>query len=119
MTEKKAKEKNEKIEVKDKEVKEGMFFAAVGYLFILCLVPLLLKKDNKFAIHHGRQALVLFICEIAALIVFAIPIVGWIISPILLVLFSILSLLGIIQVLMGKYWKMPMVHSIANKMTIP
>lgn len=101
------------------DIKEGMFFAAIGYIFVLCLVPLFLKKDNKFAIHHGKQGLVLFIGEIAAFIIAAIPVIGWIISLIAQVCFSILSLIGIIQVLMGKYWKMPIVYNIANKMTLP
>lgn len=103
----------------EKEVKEGMFFAVIGYFSILCFVPLFLKKDNKFAIHHGRQGLVLFICEIAACIIWAIPIIGWFVSSIAFIVFGVLSLIGIIQVLMGKYWKMPVIYNIASKMTIP
>ena len=38
--------------VDDKVVEEGKIFALVGYIGILCLIPLLLKKDNKFAYHH-------------------------------------------------------------------
>jgi hypothetical protein len=48
----------------DPVVKDGMVFAIVAYIGILCLLPLLLKKDNKFALHHGKQGLVLFIAEI-------------------------------------------------------
>ena len=51
---------------KDPEVQDGQFFAAVGYLSFLCFVPLALKKGNKFAQFHGKQALVLFILELAA-----------------------------------------------------
>jgi len=103
----------------DKKVEEGMFFATIGYLSILCLVPLLLKKDNDFAVHHGKQGLVLLIGEIAAFIIKAIPAIGPVISPIAQVVFMVLSLAGIIYVLMGKYWKMPVVYNIASKMTIP
>jgi len=61
-------EQNERTEnmPQDAEVQDAKFFAAVGYINILCFVPLFLKKDNKFAQFHGKQALVLFILEIAA-----------------------------------------------------
>ena len=45
----------------DSEIESSKFFAAVGYLNVLCFVPLLLKKESKFAQFHGKQALVLFI----------------------------------------------------------
>ncbi len=109
---------NDKKEL-DKEVKEGMFFAAIAYIFILCIVPLMLKKDNKFAVHHGKQGLVLLIGEIAIGILGLIPFLGLIIFIIGTMLFGILSLIGIVQVLMGKYWKMPIVANIANKIAIP
>ncbi|MBI3317099.1 MAG: hypothetical protein HYZ85_03745, partial [Candidatus Omnitrophica bacterium] len=33
----------------DPEIQEGKFFAAVGYVSLLCFVPLVLKKGNRFA----------------------------------------------------------------------
>ncbi len=42
------------------EVDEGKALAAIGYLGILFLIPLLAKKDNKFCQHHGKQGAVLF-----------------------------------------------------------
>ncbi|MBI5144164.1 MAG: zinc ribbon domain-containing protein, partial [Candidatus Omnitrophica bacterium] len=47
----------------DKEVLEGKPFAILSYLWILCLVPLILKKENRFAMFHAKQGLVLFIGE--------------------------------------------------------
>ena len=57
----------------DPVIQEGKFFAAIGYLSVLCFVPILLKKNNQFAQFHGRQALVLFIFEIAAGILKVVP----------------------------------------------
>ncbi len=102
----------------DKEVQEGKIFAVLAYLSILCLVPLLLKKDNKFALHHGKQGLVLFIGEVAVGILAWIPILGWVLAPIGSVIFIILSLTGIVQALMGNYWKCPVVSDIAKKFKI-
>lgn len=101
-----------------KEIEEGKIFAVLGYLSILCLVPLLLKKDNKFALFHGKQGLVLFIFEVAACIVSTIPILGWVIGVLALIIFPILSLVGIIRSLMGEYWKMPVLGGLAEKITI-
>lgn len=102
----------------DKEIQEGKIFAVIGYLGILCLVPLLFKKENKFALFHGKQGLVLFLGEIALGIISIIPFLGWFFGFFGVLLFGILSLIGIIQVLMGNYWKMPVVAEIADKFNI-
>ena len=102
----------------DPVVREGKFFAAVGYIFVLCFVPLVLKKDNAFAQFHGRQALVLFIFELAAAIIKSIPIIGDVVFSFAYVLLGIASLLGIVHVLMNEYWQMPVVSNIANKITL-
>ena len=102
----------------DKEIQEGKIFAMLAYLWILCLVPLLLKKENKFALFHAKQGLVLFICEIALWIIGIIPILGWIISILGSLICGILSLIGIIQTLAGNYWKMPLLGDYAEKIKI-
>jgi len=40
---------------------EEKIFAAIGYIGILALVPLLMKRKSEFCQHHGRQALVVAI----------------------------------------------------------
>lgn len=102
----------------DSEIKEGKFFALIGYISVLCLVPLILKKDNKFAIFHGKQGLVLFILEVAAAILKSIPAIGELVFSLAFVVFGILSLIGIIKVLMNEYWQMPYVYEIAQKISI-
>lgn len=44
---------------KDLEENENLF-AALSYISILFIIPLLFKKDSKFAQFHGKQGLVLF-----------------------------------------------------------
>jgi len=99
----------------DKEVLEGKVYAVLAYLWILCLLPLILKKDNRFALFHAKQGLVLFLGEIAIGFIGIIPILGWMIFFLGTLLFGILSFIGIVQVLMGNYWKMPVVSDIAEK----
>ena len=52
----------------DKTIEDGKIWAFVGYWWILFLVPLLGKKDNKFASFHGKQGLVLFVFWVAVFI---------------------------------------------------
>ncbi len=103
---------------KDPTVSDGKFFAAVGYVSVLCFVPLFLKRDNQFAQFHGRQALILFILEAAASMLKVIPILGDVIFNLAWLIFGIFSLVAIMKVLMGEYWDMPMVAPIASKITL-
>ena len=102
----------------DPEVQEGKFFAAIGYISLLCFVPLFLKKGNRFAQFHGKQALVLFILEVAASILKAIPALGDVVFTLAFVILGILSLVGVMKVLMGECWEMPVVHEIASKISL-
>lgn len=102
----------------DRVIQEGKFFAAIGYIFVLCFVPLILKKGNEFAQFHGRQGLVLFIFELAAAIVKSIPVIGDVVFSFAYVVLGIASLLGIVRVLMNEYWRMPVVYNVASKITL-
>ncbi len=93
-------------------IQEGKVFAVLGYLGLLCLIPLLAKKDNPFALFHAKQGLVLLI---AAVVLAWIPFLGWfIVAPIL----AILGIIGIVQSIMGKYWKIPWLGDLAAKIKI-
>ena len=110
-------EDNRSVAPQDPVIQDGKFFAAIGYVNILCFVPLVLKKGNKFAEFHGKQALVLFILEVAASILKAVPALGDLVFTVSFVVFGILSLVGILKVLMGEYWEMPVVHEIARRIS--
>lgn len=102
----------------DPIIAEGKFFALVGYISILCLVPLVLKKDNRFALFHGKQSLVIFILEVAAAILKSVPAIGEVVFSLAFVVLGILSLIGIVKVLMNEYWEIPYIHEIAQKISI-
>ncbi len=100
------------------EIDEGRIWGVLGYLGILCLIPLLAKKDNRFAVFHAKQGLVLFIWIVGVTVIAWIPILGqlvWILSACAI---SILCFIGIIQALMGKMWKIPVIEEIAEKIKI-
>ena len=103
--------------IEEKEILEGKAYAILSYLWILCLVPLILKKDNRFALFHAKQGLVLFIAELAVGFIGVIPFIGWAILFFGTFLFGALSLAGIVQALLGNLWKMPVVGDIAEKVS--
>ena len=99
-------------------IKEGKVYAILAYIGILCLIALLIKKDNKFAFFHAKQGLVIFIAEIAFGIIGMIPFLGWLIAFLGLILLPIICFIAIIQVLMGNYWRIPVIADIADKINI-
>ena len=102
----------------DPVIRDGKFFAVIGYISILCFVPLFLKRDNPFAQFHGRQGLILFILELAASMLKVVPVLGDVIFTLAWVVFGISSLVAIVKVLMNQYWEMPVIHPIASKITL-
>jgi len=100
------------------EITEGKYFAVIGYFSFLCFVPLVFKKDNKYAVFHGKQALVLFILELASCVIGVIPYLGEVVSKFGFVVFAILSIIGIVKSLMDEYWEMPVVADIASKIKL-
>jgi len=96
----------------DKDVQDNKLIAALAYLWIISIIVLLVKKDSKFAQFHAKQGLVLFLGSIIAGFI---PFLGWfILNPII----GIVALIGLIQALMGKYWKIPLVSDLAEKIKL-
>jgi uncharacterized membrane protein len=100
----------------DVEKNKGM--AVLAYIGILCLIPLLAAKESKFAQFHAKQGLALFLFEILVGVLYAIPgvnvvmfFIGWIVY----ILILILAIMGIVNALNGKYWKMPVLGGLAEK----
>ncbi len=103
---------------KGKTGSEGNVYAVLSYLWILCLIPLLLKKEDEFVRFHAKQGLMLFIVEVGIGIIGIIPILGGIVVTLGILVCGFLSLIGIVQVLMGNKWKMPVIGEWAEKITV-
>ncbi len=98
----------------DKDVEDNKVMAALSYAWILFLVPLLGKRDSKFAQFHAKQGLVLFIIELIASLLMWFPVFGQLIMLALLVV----SVLGIIKALNGEWWKIPFIHEWSKKINL-
>lgn len=94
----------------DKDVEENKGIAALSYVWILFLVPLLGKKDSKFAKFHAKQGLILFIISFATII----PVLGWILFLVLV----LVAIVGVVKALSGEWWKIPFVYDLSKKINI-
>jgi uncharacterized membrane protein len=102
---------------KDKTIEEGRFFAMISYISFLCIVSLILKKNNKFALYHARLGLVLFVFEVVVFLLSIISFFAWL-KPAGLIAFALISLWGIIQAALGNYYRLPVISDIADKVII-
>ncbi|MDE2027306.1 MAG: hypothetical protein KGJ11_02035, partial [Candidatus Omnitrophica bacterium] len=89
--------------------------AVLAYLSIFCIIPLILKKNNPFVLNHGRQGLVLFVAEVATLVISIV--VPWAFRPFLFILFAF-SFWGMVTAIRGQVVELPVVAGIAEKITI-
>ncbi len=99
-------------------IKEGRFFAVISYVSFLCIITLLLKKNNNFALYHAKQGLVLFVMEVVAFILSIIPLLGWLIGIFGYMLFLLVSLWGIMQAALGIYCRIPIVTEISENVIL-
>jgi len=95
---------------------EEKIISAIGYIWLLFLIPLLIKRNNEFCQHHAKQGLILFLFSLIVSILGGIPILGWlIILPLGWIMVAILALIGIVSSLQGKKWQMPILGKYAEK----
>lgn len=92
-------------------VDQNRLMAAISYLGILVLVPLLVKRDDAFVLYHAKQGLIIFIGYILSSIVARfMPLAG----NLLWLALIVASIAGFIQALRGKRWKVPGVGDLAE-----
>ena len=101
-----------------KDVEENKVMAVLSYLGLLCLIPLLAKKDSKFAQAHAKQGLALLLTEVIAGVVSAVPVIGWFGGPILALLLLVVAIVAIVNVLQGKFWEIPVLYDLSKKLNL-
>lgn len=96
------------------ELEEGRLPAILGYVPFLFFVPLFGAKKNKFALRHGRQAFVLFIIEIIALL-FLIDVVSEFFWTVVFVATLGLALVACVNAAQGRVWNIPYLGDLIKK----
>lgn len=77
--------------------------AALSYVSILFLIPMLFAQKDEFARFHAKQGARLFICNAIGSILGSIFSIGWVINLLLIYL----MIVGIINALNGKWEALP------------
>ncbi len=101
----------------EQEIKEGKFFALISYISFLCVVAMLLKKENKFVAYHAKQGLALFVFEVVVYILSGVPLL-MLLGKICLLAATVASIWGIIQVAKGNNCRIIWVSDIADKIIL-
>ena len=102
-------------------IEEGKLYAILAYVLGLIgfIIVLVAKKDDRFAMFHARQSLILFIGYVIAWILIAfIPLLGWIVGSLLMIALFVLWIMGIINAASGAEKKLPVIGDLAEKINI-
>ena len=97
------------------DILDGKVYALLAYLSILCILPLILKKNNAFVLAHGKQGLVLFISQTAVWILSIV--FPNILAPTMFVLMA-LSFVGLIAAVKGEFVRIPIAANWADKISL-
>lgn len=97
-----------------RDIEDNKVVAALSYVWILFLIPLLGKRDSKFAQFHAKQGMVLFIVDVIAGLLFWFPVIG----QLLMFALIIISIIGIIKALNGECWEIPYIYDLSKKFKI-
>lgn len=92
---------------------KNLKIAALSYLWITCVIALVISKDD-FLKFHAKQGLVLSIIQIVVSFLVVIPVFGWILA--ILTIFT--TTLAIRSALSGGMWKIPYVYEWSKRITI-
>lgn len=87
--------------------------AAMSYLWVFCIIPLIVSKD-EFVKFHAKQGFVLFIIEVLLIPIGWIPVVG----QILIILVIVAAILGFQNAIQGKKWEIPFIYDWSKKINI-
>ena len=105
---------NENINLEPSEtevVGNAVTYSVLAYIGIFWLIGLLAspEKDTAFVKNHVNNGIVLSIIDIAASIVVAIPVLGWIVSPILYIAVLVFRIMGIVAAAKKEFFTIPLI----------
>jgi uncharacterized membrane protein len=107
------------------------WLAAIGYISILCLIPYFVARERKYVLWHGKQGLLLFICEVAGAFflwmldstIGLIPFLGILVVALVQLAFMLLALalsvLGFIRAIAGERLPLPWLGRFATELPDP
>ena len=97
-----------------KPMDPNTLMGVLAYIGPLIVVSYLMAKDNSFVKFHIKQALVLFIIEVATWFVGGMFYPLWMILNLVNLGILVLAIIGIVNVVQGKEKELPLVGSFAK-----
>ncbi|MBF0587882.1 MAG: hypothetical protein HQL53_02015 [Magnetococcales bacterium] len=94
----------------------SQIMAGLSYLGILSLVPLVVSRDDTYVQFHARQGVFLWIWEVLAIYSLVIPGAGKIFFSTSSFLCFFLSVVGLLSVLLGRAWRLPLIGGWAQRL---
>jgi len=101
-----------------KDIDDNKLIACLSYIGFLFLIPMFAKKDSKFCQEHAKQGLVFFLAGIALSIIWAVPLLGWLIGFVGWILMLAVGLAAIIKTLQGEFWEIPVIGQYRHKFNL-
>lgn len=89
------------------DIEKNKIMAVLAY--IVFLIPLIAAKESPFARFHTNQGLLLVIAVVILSVIAAIPVIGWIIAPVIGIAVTVLAVIGILNALNGKAKELPLI----------
>jgi len=106
-------------EIKIEEIKKDKDSKNIGLAFlayILFIIPMLTgEKDDPFVKFHTKQGLILFLAWVFNIVFGMIPVVGWMLSPLIAIFLVIVWIVGVVNVLQGKESELPLIGQFSDK----
>ena len=95
--------------------KESKAFAILSYICVLVIISLIMGKKDKFVMFHAKQGVGILLLWVISPYVLWIPILGWILGPILMALTLVLMIYGIVYAAKGEEKPVPLVGKYIEK----
>ena len=104
-------------DLESKEIDEGKAAAILAYIPFLCFVPLIKMRDNRYAVAHGKQGLVLLLIEMVAALLL-VPRISSLIWQMVLVFCLGAAIVGVWSVLQGRWFKIPLIGEVSERIKL-
>jgi len=95
--------------------KKSKLIAILSYLCVLVIIPLIYGRKDKFVMFHARQGVGVLLLWVISPHLMWIPILGWILGPIIMALTLVLVVYGIVYASKGEEKPVPLIGKYTGK----
>ncbi|MBF0400432.1 MAG: hypothetical protein HQL90_06655 [Magnetococcales bacterium] len=98
------------------ETRKTRLLAAMSYLAILCLFPLVFGENNEFIRFHARQGLILWAWTLLSIFALTLGEIGGFFLTFSMGVIGLYSLIGLVAVFLNRNWRLPVIAVLAEKL---